>query len=130
MGGFLGKAFSLARGIKLVKNLIVRIRKGPDEVARLDNKRRFAAHLVSDLQTLTREAHWQDDGTYSEIDVEVIQVGRGRPNVGRNGWRRFRGNRRSGTLVDFLERSSESMYVIHGEPGTGKSMALRHLALA
>jgi len=87
-------------------------------------RRLFARDLQRAL--LKADTEWNDNH-FTEIEVG-IEVGIEAPS--RLGWlRRRRAVRRAPSLTDALRTSDDRLIVLEGEPGSGKSVTLRHLAL-
>jgi hypothetical protein len=93
-------------------------------------QRRAVARVISRrLEALAEKTRWNDD-RYTELEADVeIQGGRERLIAG---WGRSptRANvlRYERSLTRALARSVERLILVQGEPGSGKSVALRHLA--
>jgi hypothetical protein len=91
-------------------------------------RRMFAKHLNNQLLQLELQEDWRDE-KYAELEAEV-EIERS----WRYQWMRlflpFRTPvlRRVRSLSRALAKSSESLILLEGEPGAGKSIALRHLA--
>jgi len=85
----------------------------------------FARHLVAELDGLANKEEWEDE-RYTELEAEVEMEGRRRRLLGSREQRL----RRVRSLSVALGRSSERLILLEGEPGSGKSMALRHTAHA
>ena len=104
-------------------------RPDTEERHRWRQYRRFAAHVHSQLQIVNSREDWREE-RFTDLEAEVEVEGRVRL------WRRVRRSptrttrlRRERSLARALERSEEPIIVLEGEPGSGKSVALRHLAL-
>lgn len=103
-------------------------RPDPDARRRAARLRVVARHVQTRLLSLAEDTRW-DDGRYAELEAEVEIEGRERT------WSSWRGAptrrtelRRVRSLTAALARSTEPIIVLEGEPGSGKSVALRHLA--
>lgn len=89
----------------------------------------FAGHLVNELRTRNRAESWRDD-EFAELEAEVEAEGsrkaltsltfRKAPQTGI--WR-------AKSLAKALRRSTERLILLEGDPGSGKSVTLRHVAL-
>lgn len=93
---------------------------------RIREHRRFAGHLEMRLERLNERESW-DDSRFAELEAEVEGPLRERifpwlPRVRLPALRRQR-------LSRALQRSSARLILLQGEPGSGKSVALRHVAL-
>lgn len=91
-------------------------------------RRHFCKVLDSDLLTLARAESWNDH-YFAELDVELELEGP-YPQT----WfdrllkRRREGTRRLSSLKTALRTAETPPLLVTGEPGSGKSVALRHLA--
>lgn len=98
------------------------------ERRRRRKRQTFARHLDNQLRQLELQEDWRDE-KYAELEaeVEIEQTWRTR-------WMRrllpFRRStlRRVRSLSQALSRSGVPLVLLEGEPGAGKSIALRHLA--
>lgn len=90
------------------------------------SRRGFARHIEAQLLRLSDRDDWSDE-RFTELEAEVEIEGRQRRLVpwGRRGY----DNRRVRSLSAALTRSTERLIILQGEPGAGKSVALRHVAL-
>jgi hypothetical protein len=113
----------LARNIRW---LCQRPRGGP--ARRRRTRRRFAEHLANELRQLALQEEWRDD-KYAELEaeVEIEQAQRWLRLPWRSTARRFE-LERVPSLSKALQRSRERRVLLEGEPGAGKSVALRHVA--
>lgn len=103
--------------------------RSPEARHHLEDRRRFAEHLASQLEQLNRQEDWQDH-RYSELEAEVETEGKRHiPGLLGRLFRRREGLRRERSLSVALRRSAESIILVQGEAGSGKSVALRHVAL-
>lgn len=89
--------------------------------------RQFATQLLMVLREIDASVEWQDRRfTDLEAEVEAEDVPR------RRAFALLRTNRRTlrrePSLLHALRRSTSPLILLEGEPGTGKSVALRHLA--
>jgi hypothetical protein len=95
---------------------------------RTEQRRQFARHVQTQLQQLAGQENWKDE-RFADLEAEVDVEGRQR----RIPWFRHSPSRtiilrREKSLARALERSTEPLIVLEGDPGAGKSVALRHLA--
>lgn len=104
-------------------------RLNAEEEARAVRFRLFAKHVENQLNRLAENEEWLDD-RFAELEAE-IEI-EGTEWLAR--WLRWlpvrtTKRRRVSSLTRALERSSERLIVLEGEPGAGKSVTLRHLAV-
>ncbi|WP_375767400.1 NACHT domain-containing protein [Archangium gephyra] len=88
----------------------------------------FCRVLRSDLDALNKTENWNDQ-FYTDLEAEVEAHGwyyasRFDSLLRRRSW----GLRRVRSLIKAIETSTEQALLLVGEPGSGKSVALRHLA--
>jgi len=115
-------------GLSIVKPVVRRFRpKNADEMRRITRRQGFAEHVVAQLKKLAGE-DWQDE-QYAELEAEVEVEGRERiiPWL-RHSPHRTINQRRVKSLSEGLARTTDRLVILEGEPGSGKSVALRHLA--
>jgi hypothetical protein len=113
---------------KLIGSHIVPRLYNTEDRKRANRRQRFADHLESQLRRLDEKEEWRDD-RYAELEAEVEAEGGQRAR--RLLMRMLRSTdtlRREQSLSRALERSSERLILLQGEPGSGKSVALRHVA--
>lgn len=113
-------------GVTLVKWLLTR--RYSSERRRQRQRAKFAKHLDRQLDNLELQEEWRDDKFAElEAEVEIERTWRSRvlrrllplPGVS---------PRRVRSLSKALAGGSEQLVLVEGEPGAGKSVALRHLA--
>lgn len=126
-GVVLAPLASLARyGLTVVRWVATR-RYGPER-RRQRRRGKLATHLDNQLVALELQEDWRDD-KYAELEAEVEIERTWR-------WRRLRrvlpfqrpSLRRARSLSRALAGGSEPLLLLEGDPGAGKSVALRHLA--
>lgn len=105
-----------------------RVHDAPETRYRIEQRRQFARHVQNQLQQLAGQENWRDE-RFADLEAEVEVEGRQR----RIPWLRHSPPqtvvlRREKSLSRALERSVEPLIVLEGDPGAGKSVALRHLA--
>jgi hypothetical protein len=89
-------------------------------------RRQFADHVESELRRLSTLEEWSDY-RFAELEAEVEAEGQRRQ---RGFWpRTVSGLRRERSLSRALRTSTERLILVEGEPGAGKSVALRHVAV-
>lgn len=89
--------------------------------------RRFALGVIHELKVLDEQDTWEDE-RYTELEVE-IDTATQHPSLRNRIFRRKQGLRRVRSLTRALAASNDRVVLLQGEPGSGKSVALRHLAL-
>jgi hypothetical protein len=91
-------------------------------------RRLFCKVLDSDLATLAKAEQWNDQ-YFADLEAEVEAEGKYYGSPLRRLLRRpSHGLRRVRSLIGALESSAEQVLLLVGEPGSGKSVALRHVA--
>ncbi|MEV7328404.1 NACHT domain-containing protein [Micromonospora sp. NPDC093244] len=96
-----------------------------EDARRAKRKARFAAAMAARVSDISAKEDWQDD-RFAELEAEVEVHGR----QGR--WPSLRQRetiRRVSSLSVALNSSPDSIILLEGEPGAGKSVAMRHLAI-
>lgn len=88
----------------------------------------FCLVLRSDLDAIAKAENWNDQW-FTDLEAEVeAEGGYYDTALSRLFKRRSHGIRRVPSLVQAIESSTERCMLLVGEPGSGKSIALRHLA--
>lgn len=100
----------------------------PEARRSAERRRRFAEHVKARLTVLNSREAWQDY-KFTELEAEVEAEG------SRGGWLsilQLSSNRsdlrRERSLSAALRSSKERLILVEGDPGAGKSIALRHVA--
>jgi hypothetical protein len=98
-----------------------------DRKLQREKYRRFARHIEREIWRLNSLEAWSDY-RFTELEAEVEAEGARRisrfiPFLQRSGLRR------EPSLSKALESSKERLILLEGDPGSGKSVALRHVAL-
>ncbi len=100
----------------------------PEQRRRAERRRRFSEHLKSRLALLNSREAWQDY-KFTELEAEVEAEGKSHHLIPLLPILRSRDHlRRESSLSAALSRSRERLILVEGEPGSGKSVALRHVA--
>jgi hypothetical protein len=115
---------NIAGGLRWIV-VTLRQRRPTVDKRRADRRARFASAMVSQVTTISRLEEWQDE-RFAELDAEVEIHGRQRRGLVR---RRRETIRRVPSLSRALEKSQDRIILLEGEPGSGKSVALRHVAI-
>lgn len=119
-----GLLYALTK-IKALALEVVTPWSSPEKRDRLLRRRRFAAHIAGEIERLNREQSWSDF-RFTELEAEVEAEGHRRERW----WMISRSEiRRERSLSRALDRSQERLILLEGDPGSGKSVALRHVAL-
>lgn len=117
----------LLRSISYFHQEIIPIFYSAEKARRRNRRRRFADFVTQKLEELNGKDEWLDK-QFTELEAEVEAEG-GR----RHSLFPFIINhdalRRETSLTQALETSTERLIHLEGLPGSGKSVALRHLAL-
>ena len=117
----------LAKGVENWKKLGLPV---TSRSARLVLRRRqqFARVLAGDLLALGKAENWNDQ-FFVDLEAEVEVEGRYYTSALRRMFHRHQGGlRRVPSLMDAIESSADQLLLVVGDPGSGKSVALRHLA--
>jgi hypothetical protein len=99
------------------------------EKRRNKHRRRFAEYIEQEIRRLNSQEEWRDY-RYADLEAEVEAEGT-RKTIS---WiplvrQAKSGLRRENSLSRAIENSTERIILLEGEPGSGKSIALRHVAL-
>ncbi len=112
--------------IKLVKNELIPLFYNEENKHRRDRRCLFAEHVEHEIRRLNNLEAWSDR-RFTELEAEVEAEGN------RVSWlpfiSRYDALRREPSLSEALRRSKERLILLEGEPGSGKSVALRHVTL-
>lgn len=108
---------------------LIPLRYKQPEKRRSLRRQRFARHIERETLRLNDLEEWRDY-RFTELEAEVEAEGRRR----RTSWLPFTRRSRSGlrrerSLSKAIEASEERLILVEGEPGSGKSVALRHVTL-
>jgi NACHT domain len=94
---------------------------------RAEQRARFATAMASQVSRISELEEWRDE-RFTELEAEVEIHGRQQRGIIRRG-RRHELIQRVPSLSEALEKTSEPIVLLEGEPGSGKSVALRHVAM-
>lgn len=97
----------------------------PEQREKAKARRQFAEHLALDIAGKNRAENWRDQ-QYTELEADVEAEGRQRSML--HFGRRSSGIWRERSLAKALRRTAERLILLEGDPGAGKSVALRHIA--
>jgi hypothetical protein len=139
MGAFGTAIFAGLKALTALVGLILKLRERVLQLgvgtrwsreARLETLRRkqFCTMLASDLAALAKAENWNDQ-YFSDLEAEVEAEGRFfASRLHKAMMLHTIGVRRVSSLMGAIDRSAENRLLLVGEPGSGKSVALRHLA--
>lgn len=100
----------------------------PEVRQRIRTKRLFANHVLREINARNLAENWKDE-EFAELEAEVEVEGGRRSLIPFSSLLRPAGGvRREPSLTRALERSVERLILLEGDPGSGKSVALRHVA--
>jgi hypothetical protein len=116
---------SLKSGIMQVVDAV---RGGADFKEFLQRRKQFLAVLEADLSVIGKAEAWNDQN-FTDLEAEVQIEG----GYYASRWDRLRGRlshaeRKEKSLIGAIDGSAERCLLLTGDPGAGKSVALRHLA--
>lgn len=122
----------LSGGLKLLWSLIKwfrtalrRRRLDPEDLQRLNYRRLFARHVANRIGDLDNKEEWADH-RFAELEAEVETMSEERQAEGlARLLPRRSGLRREKSLSRALRRSRDPLVLLQGDPGSGKSVALR-----
>lgn len=100
----------------------------PENKNRVKRRKQFCGVLDADLAYLAKSENWNDQ-YFTDLEAEVETEG----GYYASSWNKIRrkktfGLRKERSLVKAISSSAERAMLLIGEPGSGKSVALRHLA--
>ena len=122
-----GLLFIASQCIKIWKEQIRLLYYDQAQRRRVRNRQRFAEYIRQEIRQLNNREDWKDY-RFTELEAEVEAEGKRLralpfPFLRSTG----RGLRREETLSKALELSRERLILLEGDPGSGKSIALRHV---
>lgn len=115
--------------IEIWKNSILPIFYNESEKRRNRRRKNFAQHLENEINIINSQENWKDY-RFTELEAEVEAEGLHSissliPFIKRE----YKGIKREKTLSKALKTSKARLILLEGDPGSGKSIALRHLTL-
>jgi hypothetical protein len=114
--------------IEITKNTLLPLLYNENQKLRIRCRQQFADYIESEIRRLNQKEDWSDF-RFAELEAEVEAEGNRRvssilPFIKRTS----KGLRREKSLSRALRQSQEKIIIVEGEPGSGKSVALRHVA--
>jgi len=125
-----GRGFleALANVITAYKSSGLPMTLNRDKRAKVRRRGQFCRVLSADLASLAKSENWNDQN-FTDLEAEIETEGGYYASALSQLLGRLRyGLRRVPSLMQAIESSSERAILLVGEPGSGKSVALRHLA--
>ena len=115
-----------AKAIKVGREDIVPYFYNVEKKKRRTQRQRFAEHIEYGIRRLNSLETWSDY-RFTELEAEVEAEGSRR--IWLPFFTRYDQLRRESSLSKAIQRSTERLILLEGEPGSGKSVALRHVTL-
>ena len=126
--GLWGALVVIGQSIKIWAEQIRPLYYDQVQKRRLRNRQRFANHIEQEIRQLNSREEWKDY-RFTELEAEVEAEGKRLRLLPLPFFRSSRrGLRREQSLSKALELSGERLILLAGDPGSGKSIALRHVA--
>ena len=126
--GLWGALVVIGQSIKIWAEQIKPLYYDQAQKKRLRNRQRFANHIEQEIRQLNSREEWKDY-RFTELEAEVEAEGKRLRLLPLPFFRSSRrGLRREQSLSKALELSGERLILLAGDPGSGKSIALRHVA--
>jgi hypothetical protein len=120
--------FALSKIVEIIREKFIPLFYNADERRRNTRRRQFADHLESEIRRLNNLEAWHDY-RFTDLEAEVEAEGQRRKWKWLPFFTRTQiGLRRERSLLRALEKTEERLILIEGEPGSGKSVALRYVA--
>lgn len=115
--------------VKAARWMRRRLKQSDEERRVMRRRQMFAEHVAGKIRDLDAREDWSDY-RFAELEAEVEAVGRRRGSGRALGLQRggAEDRRRERSLTKALSRSAERLILLQGDPGSGKSVSLRHLA--
>lgn len=125
---FWGIVFLLSQAQKMWTEFIQPVYYQPEEKRRRARRRMFADIMEAEIRRLNSLEAWNDN-RFAELEAEVEAEGRRKLfDLLKVGFSPVANLYKEKSLSRALERSSERLILVEGDPGSGKSVAMRHLA--
>lgn len=119
----------IAQIVEIWKNTILPIFYKADEKRRNFRRKLFAQHLENEINIVNSQENWKDH-RFAELEAEVEAEGlHSISNVLPFIKREYKGLKREKSLSRALKASRARLVLLEGDPGSGKSVALRHVTL-
>lgn len=119
----------ILRAVAVSVRYVRRWWSGRRDPRRVRRRALFADHIESQLRRLDEKEEWRDH-RFARLEAEVEMEGEQHRLLPRWLYRRRASLRREKSLSRALQRSDERLIILQGEPGAGKSVALRNAARA
>jgi hypothetical protein len=115
--------------IEITKSTFIPLFYDKDKKRRIRRRQRFADYIETEIRRINQREDWSDFH-FAELEAEVETEGRSNafsfiPFIKST----TRGLRKEKSLSKALRTSQERFMLLEGDPGSGKSVALRHVAL-
>lgn len=113
---------------KCASLIFMRLHGGRELKEHIERRRQFLQVIASDLATIGKAEAWNDQ-FFTDLEAEVqIEGGYYLGKLQKLFGRKSFGQRREKSLIGAIDKSTERCLLLMGDPGAGKSVALRHLA--
>lgn len=114
--------------VEIYKNSAFTVVWGTEKKKLVRQRKQFCSVLDADLAYIAKAENWNDQ-YFTDLEAEVETEG----GYYTSAWNKIRkrrdfGLRRVSSLMRAIETSTERAVLLVGEPGSGKSVALRHLS--
>jgi len=127
--GIYGLLLVISKIIEVWKEKLLPNFYDKEEKRRNNRRKRFAEHIESEINRLNRLEEWSDY-RFADLEAEVEAEGKRKSFFSINKFSKSKdGLRREKSLTKALEKSQERLILVEGDPGAGKSVALRHVTL-
>jgi hypothetical protein len=114
---------------KSVRNILDHVNGGQEKRQAIRRRAQFLRVIGADLASIGKAEAWNDQH-YTDLEAEVQVDGRFYAGfLDRLLRRKSAGLRQAPSLMKAIEGSTERRLLLTGDPGSGKSVALRHLAM-